>query len=132
MYTLGTISKRELSTVNSILQELVTDAIKITKQDFGIVRLGGKRTAAEQNNLYLHKVSKCDGYKNKSYHQSGDAVDLIPYIDGAYTWENKEAFNTIHKAVMDTWSTMCVSEYTLRWGGDWTYYDPAHYELRQA
>ena len=37
----------------------------------------GYRTAEEQNALYKKGRSKLDGYKKKSFHQSGNAVDFV-------------------------------------------------------
>lgn len=71
MYTLGKTSKEQLLTVNPVLQTLVNRTITGSTQDFGIIKGGGFRTAEEQHKLYLEEKTKCDGYKNKSYHQSG-------------------------------------------------------------
>jgi peptidoglycan L-alanyl-D-glutamate endopeptidase CwlK len=132
MYTLGTTSKKELSKVNQLLQYLVEHTITGSTIDFGIVKLGGIRTAEEQHQLYLHKVSKCDGVKNKSYHQSGNAIDIIPYVQGKYTWNDKEAFKTINTSIQQVWVEMDNKQYNLCWGGNWkTFIDMPHYELRK-
>lgn len=133
MYKLGRISKEELSRVNPILKQLAEEAIKISTVDFGIIRGGGLRTEEQQYQYYKEGKSRCDGKRNKSYHQSGNAVDLVPYIDGAYTWSNPEAFNAIHRAVMTVWSRINTGKYRLIWGSDWsTFKDSPHYELRVA
>ena len=55
----------------------------------GIPGTGGKRTAEEQNGLYKLGKSKADGYKRKSYHQSGNAFDIYGYVNGKATWDKE-------------------------------------------
>jgi hypothetical protein len=60
-------------------------------------------------------------------------MDLVPVIDGKMTWENKEAFSKINKAVMEAWSEMNVTGWKLTWGGTWkTFVDLPHYEIKKA
>lgn len=76
-------SKRSLEKLYGVNPKLITcahEAIKITSVDFGITC--GLRTAEEQNILYQNGKSKLDGYYKKSRHQSGDAIDILPYLDG--------------------------------------------------
>jgi peptidoglycan L-alanyl-D-glutamate endopeptidase CwlK len=61
---------------------LAERAIEITPIDFGIAWMGGKRTAEDQNVLFEANNSTKDGYKNLSKHQSGQAWDFIPFING--------------------------------------------------
>lgn len=51
-----------------------------------------------QYKIFKAGNSKCDGYEKLSYHQSGNALDTVPYIDGKYTWNNKQAFIDIYNA----------------------------------
>jgi len=80
-------SLRHMEGVDEILIRVAKRAIQITKIDFGIPESGGLRTAEQQHNLYLKGVSKADGYNNKSYHQSGRALDFYAYADGKATWD---------------------------------------------
>lgn len=98
MYKLGKRSLQNIDGCSPYIQIIVKRAIQITEIDFGILNTGGLRTAEMQNEIYKQGHSKCDGFKIKSYHQTGNAVDLIPYLDGKYTWNNKLAFIMIINA----------------------------------
>lgn len=130
MNKFGKISAEQLEQINPVLKELAYKTIEKSEIDFGIVSNGGKRTAEEQHALYIKGVSKCDGYINKSYHQSGNAVDFIPFINNKYTWDDINAFKKIHLTVLKSWSEMNVNGWKLDWGGDWkTFKDLPHYQL---
>jgi len=136
MYKLGKSSLNNISNINELLQILVKKAIIISKIDFGIISNGGLRTSEEQNELFKRGVSKCDGYKKISYHQTGNAVDLIPYTGYRYTWDIIEYFYAINEAIMKSWEEMkeegLTNGYSLIWGGNWTNFkDYPHYELRE-
>lgn len=87
--------------VSPYLQMLVIRAIAISPVDFGILDTGGERSAAMQNEIFLKGFSKCDGYDKLSCHQSGNAIDTVPYIDGRHTWSNKQAFIDIYYAMKE-------------------------------
>jgi len=99
MYKLGRTSLMTLNEVSPYIQLIVKRMIQISDVDFGILSNGGLRSAEMQNEIFKKGHSKCDGFKKKSYHQTGKAIDLVPYIDGKYTWNNKLAFIT----VINTW-----------------------------
>lgn len=111
----GGSSKERLDTVDRVLQEVMEYAISISHIDFGIPRLGGKRTAEEQCKLFRQNLSKCDGVNKVSKHQSGLAIDVVAYVNGGYTYE-KEYYYMIYQAVMIAAKVCKVS---IRWGGDW-------------
>lgn len=90
-YVLSNRSLSNLIGVNKSILEIVKRSIKITDTDFGIIQNGGFRTAEMQNELYKLGVTNCDGFKIKSYHQSGNAVDLVPYVNGRFTWSDRQA-----------------------------------------
>jgi peptidoglycan L-alanyl-D-glutamate endopeptidase CwlK len=132
-FKFGKVSTEKLNEINPVLKELAIKALDKSEVDFGIPVTGGKRTAAEQKALVDQGYSKADGTIKKSYHQSGNAMDLVPVIDGKMTWENKEAFSKINKAVMEAWSEMNVTGWKLTWGGTWkTFVDLPHYEIKKA
>lgn len=127
-YSLGRNTLKNLETLSSKdLIVIVAQAIQITKQDFCIVGSGGLRTAEQQNAIFKKGYSRCDGYIKKSRHQSGRAVDLVPFIDGKPTWyapatvEIVKAMKTV--AEENGLKLFC--------GADWTdFYDPYHFEIR--
>ena len=131
-FKFGKVSTEKLNEVNSVLKDLAIKALAKSSVDFGIPSTGGKRTAEEQKVLFDKGFSQKDGTIKKSYHQSGNAMDLVPVIDGKMTWESKKAFSDINKAVMAAWAEMKITDWTLTWGGTWTtFVDLPHYELKK-
>lgn len=115
------------------LIKLVKDFINYTPIDFVVIHNGAFRTADEQNEIFLKGYSKCDGYKFKSAHQSGRAIDLVPCLDGVNpVWDLEHA-----KALGASFKTFCKTRgYYVQWGGDWhddgvmqkKDFDPYHFE----
>ena len=113
MYKLGKRSLKNLVGIHPELAFAVTEAIKITKQDFSVVE--GVRSMQRQKQLVAQGSSKT----YKSYHLNGLAVDLVPYVDGKLSWEDKY-FPAIHEAM-----TSVIKKYGLNidngfdlWGWD--------------
>lgn len=127
MYKLSERSEKRLEGIDPILIEIVKESIKESPYDFGIPAFGGLRTAEEQNGLFMKKVSKCDGYKNKSYHQSGKAFDIYAYINGKATWEKRYYMpiaRHIQKIALEKFNVK------LQWGGDWrSFIDLPHFQI---
>jgi len=115
VFNLSKRSIQRLEGVNSNLIEIAKDAIKITNIDFGIPRYGGIRTAEEQNQLFLDKKSKADGFNNQSFHQSGDALDFYAYIDSNASWEHAH-LAMVAAAFLQSASSL---GYKIEWGGLW-------------
>ena len=115
----------------------VKEFIQYSPIDFGIIKNGGYRTEEDQMKLFNKNppVTNCDGHINKSLHQSGLAVDLVPWVDGAYTWDTKHA-----TALSFAFLTFCnIFDFNVISGGDWngdgnlneSFYDPCHFEIRE-
>jgi peptidoglycan L-alanyl-D-glutamate endopeptidase CwlK len=128
MYKLSIRSEARLSGVDLVLIDIVKEAIKTSPFDFGIPREGGYRSAEDQHILFLKGASKCDGYKHKSYHQSGKAFDIYGYVDGKATWNVlilTEIARHLQKVAKDEF---CIE---LEWGGDWVNFsDKPHFQIR--
>lgn len=147
MYKFGQISTQRLSTVDGRLQTIARLALRISSRrkdggvDFAIPSSGGKRTAEEQNELYKKNVSKADGYNKKSYHQTGLALDVIPYV----SVEGIKGNAIYSKRISNQKRTMyfhmvavCMLEAAnklgmqISWGGNWqTFNDMPHYQLNK-
>lgn len=82
-FRLGKKSLRELIGVHPELAFAVTEAIKVTRQDFTV--FDGVRTKKEQEKLVARGVSKT----NNSYHLYGLAVDLVAWVEGKPSWDPK-------------------------------------------
>jgi len=119
MYKLGKKSLSKLLGVHPILSFAITEAIKITEQDFTV--LEGVRTMQRQRQLVKDGKSKT----LNSYHLFGLACDLVPYVNGKLTWEDKY-FEEIHKAM-----TIVIEKYNLPIdnGFDLWGWDKPHYQL---
>lgn len=145
MYKFGTTSHDRLATVDQRLQTIALLALRISSRrkdggvDFAIPSYGGKRTAEEQNMLFKKKVSKADGYDKKSYHQTGLALDVIPYVkaegvkgNAIYTKKISAQKRTMYFHMI----AVCMLEaanrlgYKLTWGGNWqTFNDMPHWQI---
>jgi peptidoglycan L-alanyl-D-glutamate endopeptidase CwlK len=121
----GAKSKYHLLDVHTDLQKVTERALKLSKFDFGIT--SGKRTAAEQYQLFCKDLSNCDGYEILSNHQSGRAVDFVAYDEnGKVTW-NMDYYKVISEAFKQAAKELKIP---ITWGGDWaSFKDGPHIEL---
>jgi peptidoglycan L-alanyl-D-glutamate endopeptidase CwlK len=136
-YKWSSKSLSQLKTVDDKLILLFNEVLKVSPFDLGIPDLGGKRTPEQQFALYKAGKSKCDGFDRKSYHQSGQALDVFVYLDGKVTWE-PDVYKVLSGAVFSKAKELGINN--LRWGGDWNsnwdfsdegFRDFVHFELRR-
>jgi len=128
MYRLSNRSKKRLDGINSVLLAIITEGIKDSPHDFGIPRNGGLRSAEDQFFLYKKGVSKCDGYKNKSYHQSGNAFDIYIYENGNVNWDIKKLTEVAEHLISVAKSKFNTK---LEWGGNWrSWKDYPHFQIK--
>jgi len=126
-FQLSNNSIMNLSGVDDRLIDIADVAIKLSPIDFGIPSTGGLRTQQDQAKLFTDGVSKCDGVNNKSYHQSGKALDVYAYVDGKASW-NKSHLTTIATAMLQASAQL---GYELKWGGLWkSWQDYPHFEIK--
>jgi len=127
MFKLGKNSLNNLVGVDERLIDIAEVAIKISNIDFGIPSTGGLRTEEVQAKLFGDGVSKADGVNNKSYHQSGKALDVYAYVDGKASWDK------LHLSLIAASMLQASSQlgYELKWGGLWkSWQDYPHFEIR--
>ena len=115
MFKLSRRSYGRMTGVDQRLIYLADEVIKVTPVDFGIAWMGGRRKASEQNQLFKDGNSQKDGYEKVSKHQLGQAIDILPFVNG--------------KAVLDEWYyAMILSafytkakeiELNIRFGANW-------------
>ena len=91
-YKLGKRSMANMVGVHPELSFAVTEAIKISKQDFTVVE--GVRSTKRQRELVASGKSRT----MNSYHLNGLAVDLVPFVNGTITWDVRY-FPAIHDAM---------------------------------
>lgn len=131
-YKFGETSNERLATVDERLQKVARRALEISSHsrlgiDFTVPRHGGLRTAEEQNRLFQKKRSKADGYDRKSYHQTGKALDVIPFVDGNKTYPDAEYFYLVAVCMLQAAAELGVA---LEWGGNWkSFTDLPHYQI---
>lgn len=108
-FVLGEKSIANLVGVNRDLVAVVKQAIVLSTVDFAVHE--GVRSIQTQREYVRTGVSKTMNSK----HLIGQAVDLVPYIDGKLRWE-WEPIYSIAWAMAQAASSMGVR---LRWGGVW-------------
>jgi peptidoglycan L-alanyl-D-glutamate endopeptidase CwlK len=97
-FSLGNTSKTNLIGVHPILRGVVLRAIEISDQDFGVYE--GVRTIERQRKLVASGANKTfdsmhiprRAVTGKTADQLGQAVDLVPWIDGQFRWEWEPCF----------------------------------------
>lgn len=126
MFRLGQNSLNNRAGVDPRLIEITDLAIQLSNIDFGIPSTGGLRTIEDQIALFTAGKSKCDGRTNKSYHQTGLAIDLYAYVDGKASWDH---LHLTHIAT-SMLQASAVLGHKLKWGGLWdSWQDMPHFEL---
>jgi len=113
IFVLSKKSLGKLEGVDDRLQEVVMQAIGITKVDFGVIE--GVRSIARQKRL----VNSGASHTMKSKHLEGKAVDLLAYADGRASWE-LNLYDDIAKAIKES---ARISNLGIRWGGAWNIED---------
>lgn len=115
-FQLGGRSTRNLARVHPDLVLVVQHAIERSTQDFGVPEQSW-RTLAEQaekvrtgvsKTMHSNHLIKDDGY--------GWAVDLVPWINGKFTWDHLPPFYAIAAAMRSAAVDLSVP---LTWGAVW-------------
>ena len=117
-YKLSTKSQERLIGVEPELKEVVYEAIKVTKIDFGVIE--GLRTEEKQKQLVESGASQT----MKSKHLDGRAVDLMAYIGGRGSWELN-----VYDEIADAMKEAAIKvDVAVRWGAAWTITDIREWE----
>jgi peptidoglycan LD-endopeptidase CwlK len=112
-FEFSTRSLLRLQGVDEELYKLMKLALSRSPIDFGIPEFGGLRTAEDQKKLFDKGLSKADGTIKKSYHQTGNAVDVFAYVNGKASWDE------VHLSLIAGVVLSCAKELNLNvtWGG---------------
>jgi peptidoglycan L-alanyl-D-glutamate endopeptidase CwlK len=125
-YRLGTKSEANLVGVDPRVALVVRRAILLTEIDFAVHE--GVRTLERQKKLVASGASRT----LDSYHLTGDAVDLVPYVDGVLRWEHALC-NEVARAMLEASGQLGVR---LVWGRVWDMelmeLDPDDFEAERA
>ena len=117
MFRLSTRSMSRLEGINADLITLVTEAIKLTKVDFGVTC--GMRTVEEQEKLVASGASQT----MKSKHLEGRAVDLVAYVGSSVTWK-LNMYDDLADAMAEAARNL---EVPIKWGAAWSVGDIAEW-----
>jgi len=127
MFKLSTNSIINMAGIDDRLVQVVELAITLTNIDFGIPSTGGYRSEDQQAKLFTSGKSKADGRIHRSYHQTGNAVDIYAYVDGKASWDELH-LSLCAAAMLQAAAQLNIP---LRWGGLWdSWQDYPHFELR--
>jgi len=110
MFKLSTRSMSRLEGINPELIRVVTEAIKLTKVDFGVTC--GMRTVEEQEKLVASGASQT----MKSKHLEGRAVDLVAYVGSSVTWQ-LNMYDDLADAMAAAARKLNVP---VKWGAAWS------------
>jgi len=117
-FKLSARSIRKLEGVEKDLVNVVMEAIKLTKVDFGVTY--GLRTLEEQKELYESGRSQT----MKSKHLDGRAVDLVAYFGPNVSWE-LNVYDDICDAMAEAARRHTTS---IKWGAAWSEGDIRMYQ----
>ena len=130
----GRTSLMRLATCHPDLRLLMQAALADSPVDFGIVC--GHRGKADQDEAVRLGRSKTPWPTSKHNKLPSLAVDVCPWIDGAYAWSDIPAFRAVAAHVIATARELGIR---IRWGGDFNgnglqddrFVDMPHFELVQ-
>ena len=126
-FELGKNSLKNMEGIDDRLIDIAELAITLSPIDFGVPSSGGFRSTQDQAELYTSGKSKCDGRTNKSYHQTGKALDVFAYVDGKASWDTLH-LTTIATAMLQSASQLGIE---LQWGGLWrSWQDLPHFQIK--
>ena len=108
-FRLSAASLAKLEGVDTNLASVVKRAIQITLVDFSVIE--GLRTVEQQRIL----VAKGASQTMDSKHITGNAVDLMAYVDGRASWEIN-LYDDIALAMKYAATELKVK---IRWGAAW-------------
>lgn len=125
MFSLTPTDLAKLRGVDPSLVKVIIEAAKTAKTPFRV--LEGVRSAAKQAEYYRAGTSMKNGTTDKSKHQLGKAVDIVPLINGKVVTRSWTPFYPMADNVKAAAKRLGV---TVTWGGDWkTFKDGPHFEV---
>jgi len=108
-FRLGKTSEENLEGVHPEIVALVRHAIEHTTQDFSVFE--GLRSPARQKALFVAGASRT----LESYHLTGEAVDLVPFVEGRVQWQAPLCIK-VARFMLDASRKLSVP---VVWGGVW-------------
>ena len=133
-FTIKPPKKKNLSGVHPDLQTLFNEVVK----HFDCTVVSGFRSQEEQEALYAKGrtvpgkiVTHMDGVERRSKHQTGNAVDVVPYPIAWGDVARFKQFGWFVKGVAATLKRYGAIDSEIEWGGDWTrFVDRPHFQIK--
>jgi len=124
-YNFGRKSLERARGVDKELLLTAVVALSFSEVDMSIPWRGGLRTPEQQKELFDAGNSRCDGFIKKSFHQSGNALDVVPYINGKLDYEDSERFQKFARIMLAAFTFLqsigkVDKDKYLHWGGFWS------------
>ena len=124
-YSFGRSSLRRGQGVDDSLLRTAVTALSYSDVDMTIPWRGGLRTAEEQQELFDSGTTRCDGTIKKSYHQSGKAIDIVPWYNNKIDYRAADRFESFAKKMFATFEFLQAlgqipKDVYLHWGGFWS------------
>ena len=117
MFRLSKRSQDNLVGVRPKLVAVVRRAITLTKVDFAVTE--GLRTQIRQRELVVKGASQTMDSK----HLTGEAVDLVAFLDSRISWEL-----SLYDEIADAMRAAAIEETVgIRWGAAWNINDIRHW-----
>ncbi len=131
MNRLGNRSNKNIKNIDPRLAVIIGAVLAEGNVDFTVTY--GFRTKQEQQSLYAQGrtkpgniVTNCDGVKKKSYHQTGKAIDFIPYPFNG-DWNDVAPFKKVGDELVRVGKAL---GYNCSYGGNWTSFkDWPHFQI---
>ncbi len=133
-YSWGQRSLRRLNTCHPQLVELMTTALKADDCPFDVTVIEGHRSNERQAELYAQgrttpgpKVTNAKPGQSRHNSFPSEAIDVGPCnVSGVVLWQDKDKFDAWGAHVKKTADELGIR---ISWGGDFSWYDGAHFEL---
>lgn len=106
-------SLQRLSGIKTQLRDVVKRAIQISETDFMVVE--GLRTRERQAQLVKSGASQI----LNSRHLTGDAVDIVPYVNGKANWGDDDNWARIYQMAAAMKQAAEDLQVNVTWGGAW-------------
>jgi peptidoglycan L-alanyl-D-glutamate endopeptidase CwlK len=126
--------------INPILILFANRVLAKSKIDLTIPWRGGLRTVAQQQEIFSRGASTRDGVIKESYHQTGNAVDIVAAGRTEKERYNEAKLKYVNSIAKQVWKEMVAEglnvfgddTYYMTFGGDWKrFVDYPHYQIKK-
>lgn len=143
MPPLGPSSTKILSTVNTVMQNIVNDVVSAIPHGWQLIVDAGNRTAEDEMAIWLKchnmdgtdndkpHLTGCNGYEigtkapngcagtGISNHQGGNAVDILVEVNGKIVWNGQDpVYKQLNGLMQAAAAKRNLGPFSLIWGGD--------------